>query len=370
MAYSLRRVYKYPFLAFWLIVSNAIGQELVIDDDRESGTYGAISLMNLNIDSLNDLTSDIELGSFFDVHVEGSNVNMLGTYQLTDSSVVFIPRFLPDPEVTYIAYVNFNQVESRAEKGIRSFKFSFSQSTKSVTKVISFLPDLDTLPSNVLRGYITFSRPMGLGNPYDYIKILGPDGQTLDEPFVVIPEGLWDQTRTRLTVLFHPGRIKRGVRPNMSKGAVFNKGATYVLRLSKKWTDAEGRPLAHDFSKSFYTKEAQRQRIDVSKWDMSLPDVSGLDPLILHTGHNLDPVLFLRMIEIQSSEHAVNGIWENHGTSYLFNPEKPWKGGTYLLKVAPKLEDICGNTLMSAFDVESDKRFSDDIKTELTFLIR
>ncbi|MEM6523066.1 MAG: hypothetical protein AAF693_04725 [Bacteroidota bacterium] len=370
MANSLKTVYCYYLSLFCgFLVFSASAQEIVIDDHRESRTYGAINLVGLSVEQLGQLEKIKEPDSFFYVRVEGSDYNMLGHYQLTDTSLIFQPRFLPDPEVTYIAFTDFNVLVHDSRQYIKSFPLRFSRSFKNRTTVISFLPDLDTLPNNVLRTYLTFSSPMGLGNPYDYIEVFDKNGHSLSEPFVVIPEGLWDEKRTRLTLLFHPGRIKRGVGPNVSKGQIFEEEKNYKLRVSKKWTDAEGRFLADNFEKSFYTSGAERHRVDISNWDIQTPDVRSTNALMIRTLRNLDPVLVERMIEIYRVEKLVSGKWESGNRGCRFIPASPWKAGVYTIDVNPKLEDISGNTLVSGFDVDLAVPSSDKVKTQLAFEI-
>ena len=66
--------------------------------------------------------------------------------------------------------------------------------------------------------------------------------------FVEIQQELWDTNNTRLTVLFDPGRIKRGVLPNEQLGPPIVDGKHYTLLIDRGWQDARGVPLARGIS--------------------------------------------------------------------------------------------------------------------------
>ena len=105
------------------------------------------------------------------------------------------------------------------------------------------------MPANLLKFYIHFSNPMSVGDVYSHIRILDTEGNPLELPFLELGEELWDSESRRLTLLFDPGRIKRGLKPNRETGTPLTQGETYTLHISEKLLDAKGRPLKKEFLK-------------------------------------------------------------------------------------------------------------------------
>src|SRR5205809_756454 len=107
------------------------------------------------------------------------------------------------------------------------------------TKVTAVYPSADTLPDNQLRFYLHFSAPMSRGEAYSRVKLLKEDGQPVSFPFLELDEELWDKSGKRLTLLFHPGRVKRGLKPREEFGPIMESGHKYTLVIDKGWLDAE-----------------------------------------------------------------------------------------------------------------------------------
>ncbi|NIP93248.1 MAG: hypothetical protein GWO24_07240, partial [Akkermansiaceae bacterium] len=82
------------------------------------------------------------------------------------------------------------------------------------TTVTHVAPGADVLPFNLLKFYLHFSAPMTRGRAYQHITLRHHDGQPVADPFLELPEELWNPEMTRLTILLDPGRIKRGLLPN------------------------------------------------------------------------------------------------------------------------------------------------------------
>ena len=78
--------------------------------------------------------------------------------------------------------------------------------------------------------------------------------------FVEIEHGLWDPRQTRLTVLLHPGRIKRGVAPGERLGPPLRAGRSYRLVVDASMPDAAGRPLGRAFEKRFRSSPPTARR--------------------------------------------------------------------------------------------------------------
>ena len=155
--------------------------------------------------------------SIMPIYVKGSSVPLLGKYLLSSDSLIFTPRFSPDPTITYV--VNF-----RVKKSAPLITSEFVFPDKSTATALLNVSPAHSLPANALRVYLNFDQPMGLQNPFDFIQLTSEDGKVIKDAFVEYKQGLWNHNRTRLTLLFHPGRIKQGVALNRILGPVFQSG--------------------------------------------------------------------------------------------------------------------------------------------------
>ena len=91
-------------------------------------------------------------------------------------------------------------------------------------------PTGDVVPENQLRLYVHFSAPMGLKGGLDYIKLLDDRGVEVKDPFLPLDTEFWNGDRTRFTVFFDPGRVKRGILPEQGNGPVAHGGQAVHAR--------------------------------------------------------------------------------------------------------------------------------------------
>ena len=87
----------------------------------------------------------------------------------------------------------------------------------------------------------------------------------LDLPLLELDQELWDREGQRLTVLFDPGRIKRGVLPRDEVGSALFEGSAYTLVIDSKWHDANGAP--HSGAAGFLQRSVDR-RLSLLRWIM------------------------------------------------------------------------------------------------------
>ena len=69
------------------------------------------------------------------------------------------------------------------------------------------------------------------GEAWEHLQLLDSNGKVIDLAFLEIDQELWDRDQRRLTVLFDPGRIKRGVLPRDEIGAALEAGKSYTLHM-------------------------------------------------------------------------------------------------------------------------------------------
>ena len=92
------------------------------------------------------------------------------------------------------------------------------------TVVTHIYPSGDIVPANQLRMYLHFSAPMDWRSGYDYVMLLDDRGQEVVDAFLPLDADFWNDDRTRYTVFFDPGRVKRGILPNKQMGRALEAG--------------------------------------------------------------------------------------------------------------------------------------------------
>ena len=277
-----------------------------------------------------------------------------GRYELLTDQIRFVPHFPFEPGVRYRA--SFETQSLGLPEFSESLTLEFSpqrQQISSPARVSAVFPSSDALPENLLRFYVCFSNPMQRGRAETCVKILAPDGQLAPDVLYRAPVELWDRTMCCLTVLLDPGRLKRGVGPNRELGPPLKCGLEYTLAIDSKMLDLDGNPLIESHCKKFVVGEPVRERISMRDWSTLAPAAQSFEPFKLIFPRPLDWALLWRGITIESEAGDVIdgriGIQEGE-TTWSFTPNSPWAAGSYCVRVASGLEDVCGNNLTGAFD--------------------
>jgi len=287
---------------------------------------------------------------------------LTGMYAVEGDSLVFHPRFPLVPGVRYRAVF---QPPGAAKPITASFEKKREQ-LASTTRVTQVYPSTDVLPSNTLKLYIYFSAPMSRGEAWQHIHLLDEKGHALKYEFVEIQQELWDTNNTRLTVLFDPGRIKRGVLPNEQLGPPIAEGKQYTLLVDHSWQDARGVPLAEDFRKVFRGGPADRTPPDPKTWRVTAPKAGSSADLVIDFPKAMDFALLQRMIQVSGGAGRVGGTVsvDRRETEWRFTPRGPWKAGAYRLLVDTGIEDLSGNHIGQAFDLDKFQKVTKDIEAE------
>jgi hypothetical protein len=348
---------------------NGPGPILIFHADSTDPTYGSVDLRDLGADVIGRLRhADISAAQWqkaFPVFVNDADrpqsdalPPVLGRYELLPDGVRFTPRYPPTKGLKYRASADLSTLLGDLEHSAPSaLVFSLPREpTVPSTLVDSVFPSSDALPENLLRFYVHFTAPMQRGGAQDHIVLLGPDGQPVAAAFLGLTTELWDPAMQRLTVLLDPGRIKRGVGPNVALGAPLRQGHRYTLVIRKGMSDAEGRPLLEEFSKPFRVTAAIREPIDPGRWTVDLPASGTRQALMLSFPASVDHALLARVIRVvDADQQPVAGRIEidRQETRWAFTPSSAWVAGPYQLRVDANLEDVSGNTPWAPFDADA-----------------
>lgn len=271
---------------------------------------------------------------------------VLGELRPGPDALHFEPRF---PFVAGLRYTARFQLPGRPPL-LRTFEVA--EPAGPPPRVTGVFPSGDVLPENTLRLYVHFSQPMEAQGAARHVRLLDAAGEPLTLPFVEIEHGLWDPQQTRLTLLFHPGRIKRGVGPGESLGPPLRAGAEYRLVVDPGLRNARGQPLQAPFERRFRVGAADRTSPRIAELRVAAPERADA-PLEVSLPEPLDEALLRRLVWIEDARGArLEGdiAVEAGETSWRFHPARPWAPGDYALCVHPALEDRSGNRFDRPFD--------------------
>jgi hypothetical protein len=338
---------------------------LMIESDPGRLGSRCVSIQNLPPDLLAFLRSGPQSGRLLQAMLRvrvvgdvGSGADDLpdifGHHQVVETGVRFIPHFPFEPGVLFRATFDPQQFGRPELSEMLTLEFSLPRD-KSLTRtgVTGIFPTCASLPENLLRFYVCFSNPMRRGGAQEHIRLLGPDGRPAPDVLYRPPIELWDRGMRHLTILLDPGRIKRRVGPNRALGPPLKAGREYTLAVGSGMVDSSGRRLRETFYKSFLVTEAVREPVAVGQWKMLLPAAKSRQPLELLFPKPLDWALLRQSITVASKgNRQIDGRIDigQDERRWSFVPKLRWASGPYCIRVAPGLEDVCGNSLLAAFD--------------------
>lgn len=277
--------------------------------------------------------------------------SVAGRIVIQDGTVCFVPRFPFAGGVSYSLLVNPAGASESAEvwEILRP-----STEASSTAEVLGIYPTAAELPVNLLRVYVHFSAPMSEGWAARSITVKRVDtGETLEGVFLPPEPELWDAQRRRLTMLLDPGRIKRGLVPNLELGYSLVEGTTISISIDAAFRDATGQTLRAGAERSYDIGPALRSRLDPYAWRLTPPASGSRDALRVEFDRPLDHGLLQHCLSVRDGDGStVEGVgkvglgeWR-----WSFTPDAPWQTGEYALVVEPRLEDVAGNSPARVFD--------------------
>ena len=286
------------------------------------------------------------------------NPAMAGRYTIEPRAIRFTPMFPFDPGREYEVSFNPSAVPGGSGAAVTAVVSRPPEPVTPPTVVSRVYPSGDVVPENQLRMYIHFSAPMGRKGGLDYVQLLDEHGAVVEDPFLPLDAEFWNEDRTRYTVFFDPGRQKRGILPNRAMGPSLTAGRSYTLVVKKDWSDGNGQPLKESFTRRFRVGPPDQQPLDQRSWKLDPPLAGTRSPLVVRFPQPLDHGLLLRALGVRHGAAAVQGeaLVEAHETRWSFTPRELWEPGEYELVVLAVLEDLAGNRIGRAFEVDTFER--------------
>ena len=280
------------------------------------------------------------------VFVKGAETPIAGRYSLANDALSFFPAFGFEPGQEYVARIGVGD----------QVKVIFRIPDDRVVvpaEVTDLYPSGGILPENTLRFYIHFSVPMQPQVAFNYIKLRDASGAVDEAAFMQFKQELWNEDRTRLTVLIDPGRIKREVATNAELGPALLAGQQYTLAVEGGWPSADGLTILPTFTKTFQVSEALRSLPTTSHWSVNSPCAGTRAPLTVAFDRPFDRHLLMRSLRVEAGEgRVIEGKivvdLAEHGL--LFNPAQPWPTEDLRLIADTTLEDVAGNNFHDLLD--------------------
>ena len=288
---------------------------------------------------------------------------VLGGHAVRDGVLRFTPRFPFDPGQRYEVVFDPSSLPSARDgsaptppRALRATVEVPAPDRAPSTRVVAVYPTGPEVPENHLRLYVVFSAPMGLGAGGAHVRLLDERGEPVADPFLPLDVDLWNADRTRFTVLYDPGRVKRGIRPNAELGRPLSAERSYTLVIDEGWRDAAGQPLAAPFRREYRVGPPRERALDPDAWRLDLPARGTRDSLAVRFPVPLDYGLLQRALHVADGggRPLAGELRVDQGeTRWTFTPRAPWRPGEYRLVAAATLEDAAGNRIGRPFEVDA-----------------
>lgn len=339
------------------------GPSIQLQRGKDTDAFLVTGLAPAVLDTLRKQAPDAEAWpQVFAVYVARGNEvptgqpPVLGSYRVTGDTLRFEPRFPLQPGVRYRALLHVARLPGATAGPALSADFALPKAPAVATTVVEQVyPSADRLPENLLKFYLHFSAPMSRGQAYRHVHLLDAAGKEVELAFLELGEELWDPQGKRLTLLFDPGRIKRGLKPREEVGPSLEEGKSYTLVIDRGWEDVAGNPLRETFRKPFQVGPPDEQQPDPKTWKLEPPRASTRQPLQVTFPEPLDHALLGGAFQVRDGEGGiVPGTVAIAGkeTIWRFTPTRPWQAGSYQLVVSTALEDLGANSIERPFELD------------------
>ncbi|MBV9356438.1 MAG: hypothetical protein JO023_13030 [Chloroflexi bacterium] len=270
---------------------------------------------------------------------------MAGRFDLAGDQVSFVPRFPLVPGTSYSLLVDGIERDSTTVPAVLR---------TASTRVVALYPTATAVPLNLLKLYVEFSAPMSEGWAARMVRVRrADDGRPIPDVFLPGDTELWDRARRRLTMLLDPGRIKRGLGPQVALGYPLEAGVPIVVSVEAGFLDEGGARLAEGIERRYAVGAALRERVDPAAWRVYPPRAGSRQRLVVRFDRPLDHALLDRCLKVVDAygQLAVGAASVAAGDAeWRFAPRAAWQAGVYRLLVDARLEDVAGNSLRRVFD--------------------
>ena len=357
---------------YWIIASLALftlgcGQSdppgeivvsLVAGQDPNHTSVRIAGLSDVELRALRDARlTDEAWVALLRVGVSGNDTApVAGDYVVERESLDFRPRFPFDRGQPYLVRFDPKKLPTPRTTPVVEETVSLpAPELEPSTIVTAVTPSSDTWPENLLRFYIHFSAPMSRRGAIGFVSLVDEKGRKLEDVFLEVNANLWNSDDTRFTVLLDPGRVKRGIQPNLELGRAIRERGRYTIVIDAAWRDAAGQPLKEAYRRDVKVSPPIERPLTPADWRVTSPRAGTRDPVSVTFPWPLDHALLQNAIGVSSADdQIVQGAvsTEADDTRWIFTPEAPWKRGPHELRILTLLEDPSGNQVGRAFEMK------------------
>ena len=276
---------------------------------------------------------------------ERSHAAIQGRYTIRADAIRFTPLFPFTAGQSYrVEWRDFDAPNTPLHVAV--FRLA-DKDIAAPPRVVGIAPTAPTLPANTLRFYITFSRSLRGIFDRHMVRLADDADHDITNAFMEFGQELWSADGTRLTLLFDPGRIKRGVTANRTAGNPLVPGHRYTLAVSL--------PNGPKFAATFRVSGPLRTLLDPNRWHLAPPKAGTRAPLVVRFDRTMDEVLLRDAIAVYSAngkQIAGTAASADGARKWLFTPVAAWGRSAYRVVFGSELEDVCGNRIGEALDHE------------------
>jgi len=294
---------------------------IVLNSDKPRPTIEVVDVPAAQLTALQGTESREAWTAVLKVSVGPDQPATIGTYQIDNGRIVFTPMFPLDPGRQY--HVTFTTPGAAPLTSIVSLP---ARSTTPTTMVAEVYPTAEVVPENQLRLYIHFSAPMGSKGGLSYVHLFAEDGAEVADPF---------------------------------------------LPLDAEWRDGNGLPLTQQFKRTFKVGPPDEHPLDPKTWKIAPPASGTRAALTVAFPEPLDHGLLLRALGVLSPDgKPLPGTVTvgTHELTWSFTPQSPWTAGAYNIVAFAMLEDLAGNRIGRAFEVDQFDRTDKSTEPEKTLI--
>jgi hypothetical protein len=299
--------------------------------------------------------TDEEWRALLVAKVAGTDVPILGRYEATGTALDFRPSFPLDPGRAYAVRFDPARLPDPRDAPVVQKTLALAAPERTPSTVVSAIyPASNTWPENLLRFYVHFSAPMSRESALGFVRLVDETGREVPDALLELDVDFWSPDHTRYTVFFDPGRVKRGLRPNLELGRALKAGRRYAIEVQPGWRDAQGQPLKAASRHEFLAGPPVEQALALGDWRIQPPPAATRDPLTVTFPWMLDNALLQRAVGVarrgETAPLAGEIRVEPGETRWRFVPSQPWQPGAHDLVVLTLLEDPSGNKVGRAFE--------------------
>lgn len=217
------------------------------------------------------------------------------------------------------------------------------------------------VPANLLRLEVRFDHPMP-GISRQALTLRDGSGRPIAEALLDI--ALPDSDESQLAVLMQPGRIKRGVGPNLALGPPLHEGETITLEVNDP-------RLAMPLTRSWRVTAPVTHQLATTEWAVQTPAPLSRAPLVLalSSAINASAVNLIAVAGANGQRVRGHAVLAAGETEWRFAPAQPWQPGSYQVRVHPALEDPAGNRVCAGFEARLQSQAACSSSTNIPFRV-